>query len=924
MVRNSILGSVLLLIGSAPAQAGEEYSESIRPLLKQYCLICHSSTRKIGELDLERFASVEEVRQDLQVWSHVIEMLELGEMPPKASLQPTPEERLQIIHWARAFLEAEARSRSGDPGRVVLRRLSNAQYEHTLRDLLGVDLEPAREFPVDGAAGEGFTNTGESLVMSPVLLQKYLDAARKIARHAVLLPDGIRFSRYTTRRDWTDEVLERIRSFYDRYTEVRHREWMYGDIPLAIDYGQAPMEDYIRAAMEVRQGAGRVVARLDELAVKKGLSRKYLGILWNVLNGEIGGNSFLLENLRSQWLSLSPQDSSKLVAEIERWYEPLWKFNSVGHLKRWLEPVTPLVTEQSFTIPMEVHTEGEETILYLWVGDAGDGSEGDYLLWKRPRFEGKPIPVPGDAPRPSGQSPILLQDLPLVTETLETTIRKTLSGSERYLAAAARLVGAKPRPGLEELAVEEGLEIDLLRQWTDYLGIQPQKVDLDNHLAEKMENVQKTANLNGWRMPSSRMPRSPYQEAAYLVANSSDRSWRIPGTVPPRSVVMNPSQQQFVGVAWRSPEDLVARVEALVEDTHTTCGNGITWILKLQQPGLQRILASGTVENEKSAIQLRQKFTLRKGDAISLLIGPLNRNTRCDLTRVDLTIREWAGAQRQWNLEQDVIDSVLDGNPHADSFGNPNVWHFYAVDATQTDQLRAIVPGSTLYRWLDCLTDVSLRNQLAATAQQVEELLDSGPPASKEHPDTVLYSDLTALDGPFLKDIDLVAAGRQGESSRGDTPKGAKFAVSTGLDGVVFGRRPGGQPLDSASFIVQGPCGHPSACSEKIGKDTRLRDGGGAGFPIGQWGKRPGPGRLGEPAIDARSHPPGGCERCPSGGQCKPGAGKISHYSSQRRIQNVVPRCFFRLPGVVPSSHVLHTDRSRGRGHHDFSVPSGR
>ena len=84
-----------------------------------------------------------------------------------------------LLQWVNEFLTLEARARAGDPGPVVLRRLSNAEYTYTLRDLTGVDsLQPAREFPVDGAAGEGFTNTGNALVMSPTLIGKYLDAAR--------------------------------------------------------------------------------------------------------------------------------------------------------------------------------------------------------------------------------------------------------------------------------------------------------------------------------------------------------------------------------------------------------------------------------------------------------------------------------------------------------------------------------------------------------------------------------------------------------------------------------------------------------------------------------------------------------------------------------------------------------------------------
>ena len=92
-------------------------------------------------------------------------------MPPKDAKPLTADERERLSTWVRAFLKNEAKAHAGDPGRVLLRRLSNAEYTYTLRDITGVDsLQPAREFPVDGAAGEGFTNTGDALVMSPASL----------------------------------------------------------------------------------------------------------------------------------------------------------------------------------------------------------------------------------------------------------------------------------------------------------------------------------------------------------------------------------------------------------------------------------------------------------------------------------------------------------------------------------------------------------------------------------------------------------------------------------------------------------------------------------------------------------------------------------------------------------------------------------
>ena len=78
------------------------------------------------------------------MWQSVIEQLEAGEMPPKEKPQPSAEEKKQLLAWVRGFLDAEAKARAGDPGHVPLRRLSNAEYNYTIRDLTGVDLQPAR------------------------------------------------------------------------------------------------------------------------------------------------------------------------------------------------------------------------------------------------------------------------------------------------------------------------------------------------------------------------------------------------------------------------------------------------------------------------------------------------------------------------------------------------------------------------------------------------------------------------------------------------------------------------------------------------------------------------------------------------------------------------------------------------------------
>ena len=116
-------------------------------------------------------------------------------MPPEgAKARPSNETRRKAIDWFQEVRDLEVRQNAGDPGLVLARRLSNSEYNATIRDLTGADIKPTREFPVDPANTAGFDNSGESLTMSPALLNKYLKAAHDVADHMVLKPKGFAFA----------------------------------------------------------------------------------------------------------------------------------------------------------------------------------------------------------------------------------------------------------------------------------------------------------------------------------------------------------------------------------------------------------------------------------------------------------------------------------------------------------------------------------------------------------------------------------------------------------------------------------------------------------------------------------------------------------------------------------------------------------
>ncbi|MCE9528146.1 MAG: hypothetical protein K8R36_19055, partial [Planctomycetales bacterium] len=126
------LALLALLCRQAAAQQPEakelekSYGGVIRPLMATYCQKCHSGDRIEGEVDLGVIGTWGDVRKHPETWQKVGQMLDTAQMPPKDEKQPSPAEKEKLEKWVHGYLTMEARARAGDPGKVVLRRLSNA------------------------------------------------------------------------------------------------------------------------------------------------------------------------------------------------------------------------------------------------------------------------------------------------------------------------------------------------------------------------------------------------------------------------------------------------------------------------------------------------------------------------------------------------------------------------------------------------------------------------------------------------------------------------------------------------------------------------------------------------------------------------------------------------------------------------------
>jgi hypothetical protein len=253
---------------AATPNLNRQFDQTVRPFITKYCIGCHSGKMPAAQFDLKSYTTVDSVAADFPHWALLSERLTAKEMPPKPVPAPPAEASQQVIAWVQSLRSELVKKSAGDPGLVLARRLSNAEYNYTIRDLTGNDMQVTRQFPVDPANTAGFDNSGESLTMSPTLLNKYLQAGREVANHAVLTPDGIDFAPYPmlVETDREKFAIQRIIKFYAQQPT---------------DYA-----DYFQAAWRYRYrvAAGNPALTLNKVAVDSKLSPKYLPVVWGILN----------------------------------------------------------------------------------------------------------------------------------------------------------------------------------------------------------------------------------------------------------------------------------------------------------------------------------------------------------------------------------------------------------------------------------------------------------------------------------------------------------------------------------------------------------------------------------------------------------------------------------------------------------------
>ncbi len=294
----------------ASSQAG--FDENVAPFIKKNCAMCHNEQAKTAGLALTKYHDTAAVIHDRVIWEKVITRVRNGEMPPKGMPRPTPQEIDSTTKWLEAFFDQVDATTKPDPGHLTAHRLNRTEYNNTIRDLLGVHFQPASDFPADDS-GFGFDNIGDALSVSPILMEKYLAAAKKIAAQAIpvaLVPPKPTQMRWSPERGVMEErpMLEHAFDLpaegdYDIHTAVSGRKEAFHitvlldgkeikssdvliekdkprsyDIRLHVPYGEhtlqasitkrepTPEEMQVAAAMEAEEQAGmaKQIARHPE------------------------------------------------------------------------------------------------------------------------------------------------------------------------------------------------------------------------------------------------------------------------------------------------------------------------------------------------------------------------------------------------------------------------------------------------------------------------------------------------------------------------------------------------------------------------------------------------------------------------------------------------------------------------------------
>jgi hypothetical protein len=197
--------AVSLLPLSAATHA---FDPTIKTFFEKHCTECHGEKKSKGKITLHTLDGTMSGDHE-ETWHDVLDVLKSGDMPPDDEpIQPTEAQRAAVIAWIEEALEKKSATAEEAPVPTLARRLTNLEYENTMRDLLGIDLQLAHNLPVDPVKPYHFNNNPELMRMGPEQIERYLEAARHAMAGAIVDPGKPEV--HKSRGEWKPGGFERL------------------------------------------------------------------------------------------------------------------------------------------------------------------------------------------------------------------------------------------------------------------------------------------------------------------------------------------------------------------------------------------------------------------------------------------------------------------------------------------------------------------------------------------------------------------------------------------------------------------------------------------------------------------------------------------------------------------------------------------
>lgn len=372
----------------------EGFIRTAAPILKQFCIDCHGAEKAKADINLERLAIDPDFADNFKTWELAAEMLAKNEMPPEKKPQPSAAQRQQLISLIRSELNRTIERSAGDPGPVVLRRLTSAEYAYTIQDLTGLDLDLEKMFDSDAVGGAGFSNVGDVQFVQDSTIERYLEAAKIVASHAIIGAGPLQFYRDPGKTGQELSAIHRIQEIYRRHGFRTGA----GEGAEAFGLERYPKSFFAAWQYRFRNEIGLANVTLPELAQREGIEVRFLQHIWSVLDETSA--SFPSAEIVGAWMNLpapgagSAASEEKVRAACEDLYALLRNWQTALAANTGDDEESPVLTEgafrasldHSFRVQVNWPSGAKTARIELSVAPASGGNLArPAVVWKQPR-----------------------------------------------------------------------------------------------------------------------------------------------------------------------------------------------------------------------------------------------------------------------------------------------------------------------------------------------------------------------------------------------------------------------------------------------------------------------------------------------------------------------------------------------------------